>query len=149
MTTVDATVSTLGIHRRPVLFPDAYAWYVLVSALDVMVTVTVLVHLGAQELNTFAQWTIEEFGTWGLIGLKFISVALVVLICEYVGRRRPGLGRKLAIAAIFLSLLPVAAALAQVVYFTARGETVIQEWPRPEVEKINVIRRPGSRLMVP
>jgi Domain of unknown function (DUF5658) len=149
MTAVNATASTLGIHRRPVLFPDAYAWYVLVSALDVMVTVAVLVHLGAQEVNTFAQWSIEQFGTWGLIGLKFLSVVLVVLICEYIGQRRAALGRRLAVAAIFLSLLPVAAALAQVVYFTARGETVIQEWPRAEAASVKVIRPPGARLSVP
>lgn len=117
-------------HRRAVLYPDRYAWYVLASALDIMVTVTVLVHLGAREVNTFAQWSIERFGTWGLIGLKFLSVIAVVAICEHVGRRRPRLGASLATIAIFLSLLPVAAALAQVLYFTVRGELVVTEWPR-------------------
>jgi uncharacterized membrane protein len=120
------------IHRRPVLYPDRYAWYVLASALDIMVTVSVLVHLGAREVNSFAQWSIERFGTWGLIGLKFLSVVLVVSICEHVGRRRPRAGAALATAAIFLSLIPVAAALAQVVYYTARGELVITDWPRTE-----------------
>src|SRR5690349_11853101 len=106
------------IHLRHVLYPDRYAWYVLASALDGMVTITVLVHLGAREVNTFAQWSIERFGNWGLIGLKFLSVILVVLICEYVGRRRRRLGAALATAAIFLSLIPVVAAMTQVVYLT-------------------------------
>lgn len=117
------------IHKRHVLYPDAYAWYVLASALDVMVTITVLVHLGAREVNTFAQWTIEYFGTWGLIGLKFISVIIVVVICEHIGRKRLHLGRSLAVAAIFASLFPVTAALGQVAYYTATGRLVIQEWP--------------------
>lgn len=117
------------LYARQVLYPDRYAWYVLASALDVMVTVTVLVHLGAREVNTFAQWSIDQFGTWGLIGLKFISVALVVAICEYVGRQRQRSGRWLATAAIFLSLLPVAAAMAQIVYLLVTGELEVQEWP--------------------
>jgi uncharacterized membrane protein len=120
------------IHLRHVLYPDRYAWYILASALDIMVTVTVLVHLGAREVNSFAQWSIEQFGTWGLIGLKFLSVILVVAICEHVGRRRPRLGAALATAAIFVSLIPVGSALVQVIYFTARGELVITEWPRVE-----------------
>lgn len=120
------------IHLRHVLYPDRYAWYVLASALDVMVTITVLVHLGAREVNTFAQWSIEQFGNWGLIGLKFLSVIVVVLICEYIGRRRRRLGAALATAAIFLSLIPVVAAMSQVVYLTATGKLVIQSWPPVE-----------------
>jgi hypothetical protein len=117
------------IHLRHVLYPDRYAWYVLASALDVMVTITVLVHLGAREVNTFAQWSIEQFGNWGLIGLKFLSVVVVVLICEYVGRRRRRVGAALATAAIFLSLIPVLAAMTQVVYLTATGKLEVQPWP--------------------
>ncbi len=130
----------LPIYRGAMLYPDRYAWYVLVSALDVMVTVKLLVHLGqreeqpfgfdtdvhAREVNTFAQWTIEQFGTWGLIGLKFLTVILVVAICEYIGRRRLRLGRNLAFAAIFLSLLPIAAALIQVAYLTVTGRLIIE-----------------------
>ncbi len=127
------------IHRGDMLYPDRYAWYVLVSALDIMVTVKLLVHLGrregealegavvAREANTFAQWTIEQFGTWGLIGLKFLSVVVVVAICEYIGRRHERAGRRLAFAAIFLSLIPIAAALVQVAYLTFTGDLVIDQ----------------------
>jgi uncharacterized membrane protein len=122
------------LYTRHVLYPDRYAWYVLTSALDVMVTVMVLVHLGAREVNTIAQWSINQFGTWGLIGLKFMSVALVIAICEYVGRRRERSGRWLATAAIFASLLPVFAAMTQVVYLLSRGEMEVQPWPhQPEL----------------
>ncbi|MFN0131521.1 MAG: DUF5658 family protein [Phycisphaerales bacterium] len=114
---------------RPVLYPERYAWYVLASALDVMTTITVLVHLGAREVNTFAQWSIERFGSWGLIGLKFISVVLVVLICEYVGRKQPRTGRRLATGAIFISLLPVVAAIAQIIILAFRGKLQFVPWP--------------------
>jgi len=126
------TAIDLPLHRRHVLYPDRYAWYVLASALDVMVTVTVLVHLGAREVNSFAQWSIDRFGTWGLIGLKFLSVILVVAICEYIGRRHRRGGAALATLAIFLSLTPVAAALTQVVYLTVKGQLVVTPWPRTE-----------------
>lgn len=123
----------IAIHRRPVLYPDMYAWYILVSALDIIVTVTLLVHfghLGAHEANTFAQWTIDLCGTWGLIGLKFLSVCLVVGICEFIGRRRERAGRRLAFAAIFISLMPITAALIQTGYYAATGELIIERWPR-------------------
>lgn len=111
--------------RRHVLYPERYAWYVLASALDVIITVTVLVHLGAEEINTFAQKSIDLFGTWGLIGLKFLSVILVVTICEFVGRRRPRAGSRLASAAIGLSLIPIGAATAQILVILIAGEL---EW---------------------
>jgi len=117
------------LQTRHVLYPNRYAWYVLASAMDIMMTVTVLVHLGAREVNTIAQWSIEQFGTWGLIGLKFLSVILVVAICEHVGRKRELAGRWLVIGAIFASLLPVGAAMAQIVYLLAMGQLEVQPWP--------------------
>lgn len=116
---------------RHVLYPDRYAWYVLVSALDIMITVTVLVHLGMREANTFAQWSINEFGTWGLIGLKFTSVIAVVLICEYIGRRDLGRGRRLSATAIAISLFPITAALVQVAYLAVWGDVYWEQWPPP------------------
>jgi len=107
---------------RHVLYPDRYAWYVLVSALDIILTVTVLKHLGMREANTFAQWSINQFGTWGLIGLKFLSVIVVVLICEYIGNREIGRGRRLTTIAILISIFPVTAALVQVGYLGMGGE---------------------------
>ncbi len=111
--------------HRPVLYPDQYVWYVFASSLDIIVTVFVLSHLGMREANTFAQWSIDRFGTWGLIALKFLSVILVVCVCEFVGRRKHVLGRRLACWSILASLLPVLAALAQVVYLLTLGDL---EW---------------------
>jgi hypothetical protein len=119
--------------RSPsVLYPDRYAWYVLVSALDIVVTVTVLVHYGAKEVNSIAQASIELFDVWGLVGLKFLTLVIVVLICEFVGRKHERLGRMLATIAIAASLMPVLAATTQVFWLWGRGEIQHTEWPRIE-----------------
>lgn len=114
----------------PVLYPDRYAWYILASTLDIVVTVSVLVHYGAREVNSLAQASIELFGTWGLIGLKFLTLVIVIAICEYIGRRQPRLGRMLATIAIAVSLAPVLAATTQVFWLWGRGEIEHTEWPR-------------------
>lgn len=122
----------LTLLRRRVLYPDHYAWYVLLGALDVMLTVTLLVHLGAREVNTIAQRSIDLFGTWGLIGLKFASVLVVIAVCEYIGRRRERLGRAVARVAIAVSLFPIAAALAQVALLLVTNRLVYEQWPPPD-----------------
>ena len=124
----------MRLGRVHALYPNHYAWYVFASALDIMVTVVVLVHLGAREVNTIAQASIDLFVTWGLIGLKFASVLVVVAICEFIGRRRKDLGRRLAGAAIALSLFPVGAAVAQVAVLRARGTLVVEDWPPREAD---------------
>jgi hypothetical protein len=126
-----------GIHRAHVLYPNRYTWYVLVSALDIMITVTLLVHLGAREVNMLAQESIELFGTWGLIGLKFLSVILVVGICEWVGRRNFRLGRRVATAAIFISLFPITAAVLQVGFVLVMGDLDWEPHPHQTSEFVH------------
>jgi uncharacterized membrane protein len=132
--------------RRPVLYPNLYTWYVLVAALDIMITVTLLVHLGAREVNMIAQRSIELFGTWGLIGLKFASVLLVIAICEHVGRIRHRTGRALALAAIFISLFPIFAAMAQVLFVLAVGNLEWMDWPPVEASIIDESMIPPGLL---
>jgi uncharacterized membrane protein len=129
-----ASRNLLSTSRRPVLYPDQYAWYIFASALDIMVTITVLVHLGAREVNMLAQRSIELFGTWGLIGLKFLSVILVVGICEFVGRRKPRAGQRLATAAILISLVPVFSAIIQAAALGAAGNLEFVTWPHAASE---------------
>jgi len=125
-----------GFLRRAVLYPDGYAWYVLASALDIIVTVTVLKYLGFREVNSFAQKSIDYFGTWGLIGLKFLSVIVVVFICEYIGRRNQRTGRKLVAVAIVLSLFPVLFAIAQIIWGITRGDLIRTDWPRHDLDVV-------------
>ncbi len=101
----------------PLLYPNHYAWYILAGTLDIIVTHFIL-RLGGEELNGLADHLIERFGVWGLIGLKYGTVVLVVLICEAVGRVRPRWGRALASAAVVLSALPVGIGLLMVYGWT-------------------------------
>jgi hypothetical protein len=112
------------IHRRHVLYPDRYVWLVFFSALDIMITHTILGKFGAfggREVNSIADWVIKEFGLWGAIGLKFLSVIVVVLVCEFVGRASPRTGRRLATGVLVLSTLPVAWELIILAVFAVRG----------------------------
>ncbi len=135
MSTVPAQPKPIA-PRIHVLYPERYVWYVFASALDIILTVTVLVHLGMREVNTFAQWSINHFGTWGLIGLKFLSVIVVVMICEYIGRRDKKRGGRLAYIAIGLSLIPITAAIAQIGYIAF-------------ADQINWVAYPNQPLPVP
>ncbi len=125
MSTIPIPESVGSRGKVHVLYPDRYVWYVFVSALDIILTVTVLVHLGMREANTFAQWSIDHFGTWGLIGLKFLSVIVVVMICEFIGRRDVRRGGRLAYIAIGLSLIPITAAIVQIAYVAVSDQI---EW---------------------
>lgn len=106
---------------RNALYPDQYAWYVLASSLDIMLTYVIVWKLGGREVNAIAQHFINALGHWGLILLKFATIILVVAICEVVGRANRASGRRLAIAAICISALPVGAAILQFLAWTHLG----------------------------
>lgn len=101
-----------------VLYPDQYLWFTLLSALDVMLTWYVL-QMGGREANPLAEVVLQIGGLNGLIVLKFGVLVLVVLICEFIGRRRWDLGRRLVHWAIAINCIPVAAALLQIAIVTA------------------------------
>lgn len=107
--------------RLPVLFPDHYCWYVLVCALDLMLTATILARFGGVEVNGLAHRIIVEGGLPGLIGFKFATVLLVVVICEVIGRRKTHAGRRLAEWAVAISSVPVVLALLQIAAEVAAG----------------------------
>ncbi|HLL88667.1 MAG TPA: DUF5658 family protein [Tepidisphaeraceae bacterium] len=92
--------------RRPVLYPNAYTWYVLMAALDVMVTWVVLYH-GGVEANPLAEWVLQAGGLPGFVAFKFGLTFLMIVICEIVGRRSPNAGRRLSEAAVALTAVPV------------------------------------------
>lgn len=121
-----------------VLYPNHYAWMVLFSALDIMLTHKIL---GAarfagvadavfgeagpfhgHELNSIADWVIKQFGLWGAIGLKFASMILAILICEYVGLRTGKGGRRLAWTLVIVSIFPVAWELTVLAWFAFGGD---------------------------
>lgn len=102
------------------LHPNRYAWFVLMSALDILLTHSILHHFadfGGRELNTIADWVIQKFDIWGAIGLKFLTVVVVIAVCEIVGRRKPRVGSGLVTTVLVLSVVPPGVALVQLAAF--------------------------------
>lgn len=91
----------------PMRYQNSYVWLVLVSALDLILTMLVLFVWQGHEVNPIAGAVIRHMGFLGAIGLKFGIVILVILICELIGRRSDRHGRTLATGAILISAVPV------------------------------------------
>ncbi|MFP4145158.1 MAG: DUF5658 family protein [Phycisphaeraceae bacterium] len=103
--------------RRTALYPGEYAWFVLISALDIMLT-WVILHLGGREVNPVAEWVIQTADLYGIIGLKLGVVVLVVAVCETLGRKKSfRSGRLLARTAVGISLIPIVASLLQIAIY--------------------------------
>lgn len=66
-----------------------------------------------EEVNPIAAWVIQRGGLPGKVLYKFALVLMIVSICEYVGRRRYALGKRIAEWAVALTAIPVAVALFQ------------------------------------
>ena len=96
------------------LYQTAYKWFVLISAVDIILTWFILL-LGGNEVNVLADAVIAHAGLKGIVIYKFCLVVLVVLICEIVGRRRFGIGSDLARLAIVITALPVALSVAHLI----------------------------------
>ncbi|MHC5113995.1 MAG: DUF5658 family protein [Planctomycetota bacterium] len=90
----------------PMLYPNAYVWFVFVSALDIMLTWAILAAGGA-EVNPIAARVINAWGLPGAIAFKFSLTIFVILVCEVSGRYRPRTGRNLAYLAVGISSVPV------------------------------------------
>ena len=88
-------------------YPNAYVWLVLVSALDLILTLLVLGVWEGWEVNPIAAAVMAEMGYVGAIGFKFALVVLVIVMCEVVGRQSERKGRAIAWAAVAISALPV------------------------------------------
>ncbi len=105
-----------ALHVAHVLFPQVYVWYVFLAALDILFTYLILHPIfgdrGA-ELNLLAAWVIHRAGLPGMVVYKFGLVLFVVTICEFVGRRRPNLGRRLAEWCVAISTIPILVAVVQ------------------------------------
>ena len=112
--------------RRAALYPNAYTWFVLLGALDIMLTWVVL-HMGGREVNVLADWIIRRWALPGMVVFKFVLVMVVVIICEIVGRHSARAGRRLAKLAVIITAIPVVLSFVQMlieVYVPAPGGTV-------------------------
>ena len=102
----------------PVLYPNAYTWYVLMAAMDIMCT-WIILHTGGSELNALADWVIQRYDLPGVVSYKFGLVVMVVLICELAGRRNRQTGLKLACWAVAITAFPVVVGLVEILAIVA------------------------------
>ncbi|MBN1342975.1 MAG: hypothetical protein JXQ73_09870 [Phycisphaerae bacterium] len=93
-------------------YPNIYVWYVLLSALDIMLTALIMA-AGGSEINSVADRIMGFWGLPGLTAFKFAVVILVVSICEIVGRKNDRTGRRLAEWAVAITAIPVVVSLVQ------------------------------------
>ena len=91
---------------RNARYPQAYVWFIFVSAMDVMMTWVVL-YFGGREVNVLADYILDRWALPGMVVYKFALVVFVIFICEVVGQYRPRLGRRLSIFAVVITLVPV------------------------------------------
>ncbi len=96
------------LSRPPMRYQNAYVWLVFVSALDIFLTILVLYWWTGREVNPIAAAIISHMGFGWTIVFKFALIVLVIIICEIVGRFNDRTGRRLALAAIMISVFPVA-----------------------------------------
>ena len=105
--------SKLGWLSLPAMrYPRPYAWFVVVSALDIVFTWTVLL-LGGKEVNAIADMVIAFAGAKGIIIYKFCLVVLVIVLCEVIGRRRNKVAKRLAEWSVALTAIPVVMSIYQ------------------------------------
>ncbi len=91
----------------PMRYQNSYVWLVFVSALDLILTMLVIYIWKGHEVNPIAATIIQHMGFRWTIAFKLGIILLVIIICEVVGRREDRAGRRLAIAAVVVSALPV------------------------------------------
>lgn len=91
-------------RRKLLLFENEISWFVLAGALDVVMTFLILrynaegrTHNVLIESNPLARWVLGHWGVRGMAAFKFLMIAVVVVIAEFVGRARPVLGRTVLI----------------------------------------------------
>jgi len=95
-----------------VRYPVLYVLFVLLAALDLILTWIVL-QVGGTEVNPVAEGIIAHRGLPGVVAFKFGLVLLIIAMCEVIGGRRIQVGRKLAAACVVVTAVPVLAACAQ------------------------------------
>ena len=91
---------------RAARYPQAYVWFIFVSAMDLMMTWVVL-YFGGREVNVLADYILDRWALPGMVVYKFALVVFVIFICEVVGHHRDRLGRRLSIFAVVITLVPV------------------------------------------
>jgi hypothetical protein len=99
-------VGTRASALRALRFPSLYAAIVAAGSLDVWLT-GILLALGGQEANPFANAVLQTHGFAGMVFFKYLVVGLVILGCEFVADHNLRKARKLAITLVVIHALPL------------------------------------------
>lgn len=105
-------------HMR---YPNEYAWFLLVSSLDIMLTWAIK-EMHGTEVNPIANIVIEAWGLPGAIVFKFSLTLLVIIVCEVVGRQRDRMARNLSQIAVLISAAPVVYSIGLLTWHRLSGE---------------------------
>jgi uncharacterized membrane protein len=93
-------------RSNSVLYPGQYLWFVLLSFMDVAMTAVIL-SVGGWEVNSLANHFLSRFDLMGLVMLKVCIITFFLTVCEMVGRRNKLAGRRLVLAAILITMVPI------------------------------------------
>ncbi len=103
----EAPESPVPEARPHLRFPDAYAWLVFVSAVDLMLTWGIVFELGGVEINPLAAHILHLAGFPGMIIFKFGVMIAVIVVCEFIAKHAEPTARRLAIVAVAISAFPI------------------------------------------
>lgn len=115
---------------RVARYPQAYVWFIFVSAMDLMMTWVVL-YFGGREVNVLADYILDRWALPGMVVYKFALVVFVIFICEIVGQYRPRLGRRLSIFAVVITLVPVIIAFTHLLTVVYGSQPAAEETTDP------------------
>ena len=87
-------------------YPNTYAWLLLLSSMDIMLTWTILL-FGGSEVNPLARKIIDLYGLPGMIIYKFVLIVFFITICEIVGTLRDSTGWLLSKLSVIIACVPV------------------------------------------
>ena len=111
-----ATVYSDAMLTRPVHYPAAYGVFVALAVADILLSGIIIIGLGGTEINIIAAWVFENAGLSGATFLKFATVVVVLLSCEFLGNTgSDSTARLLAQIAVIISAIPVTFAILQLV----------------------------------
>lgn len=111
MASVDASVDVASSRLASLLtrhmhYPNSYAWLLLLSSMDIMLTWVILL-FGGGEVNPIARWIIDHYNLLGMIVYKFALIVFFILICEVVGTLRHSTGWLLSKVSVMIACVPV------------------------------------------
>lgn len=102
----DVSEQPVGLLMRHMRYPNAYAWLLLLSSMDIMLTWVILL-FGGSEVNPVARKVIDHFSLTGMIIYKFALIVFFITICEVVGTLRDSTGWMLSRVSVLIACVPV------------------------------------------